>query len=396
MVVLQALSQIAAVLPQPAYRRAQQMGHFAFAAAIPMAQVMWIDGYLRHSGRQVRLLAAGEPPWVNYLPDQLLRPGFAVVPISRVRAPMVPHILSRHRLHADLVIVRMDHGWAHLALGQDYLRVPEWLGAFIDLPEDLESFLCANESRHSDVRRLRRDGYSWHTSSLAQDLETLYLDFHVPFIQRRFGAHAHVARPWTWQRQLARGGVLWVLHKGRRVAGLFFTREGKSLRLYATGAVNDAQARAGFAGLYAFACTHAHALGLRSLNLGGCRPTVGDGVFRYKRKWGARFGVKADQVFDLYLWWNKPSLALDELLHHTPLVVRHGTELSHVASLPSHDAGRARSLAATLHTPGISNTILLGRPQDIPPRAALPIGVAVLDPRIADDSRTFVRTIAKE
>ena len=76
-------------------------------------------------------------------------------------------------------------------------------------------------------RRLRREGFTWQVSNLAQDMETLYRDFHVPFIQRRSGAHAHVARPWLWQRQLAHGGVQWVMHKGRRVAGLFFTIEGK-------------------------------------------------------------------------------------------------------------------------------------------------------------------------
>jgi hypothetical protein len=68
--------------------------------------------------------------------------------------------------------------------------------------------------------------------------------------------------------------VLWILHEGRRVAGQFFFFEGGCLRLFAAGCMDSPQARAGFAGLYVFAFMHARALGIRRLNLGGCRPTT--------------------------------------------------------------------------------------------------------------------------
>jgi hypothetical protein len=135
-------------------------------------------------------------------------------------------------------------------------------------------------------------------------------------------------------------------------------------------------------------CAHAHALGLRTLNLGGCRPTLRDGVFRYKRKWGARFGIKADQYFDLYLRWHKPSLALDELLQHTPLVIRDGAGMSQLAALPSQEPGRALALASELRTLGLQRTILVGRTSE-----ALPGDVTVFEPKSAHNSHALVQAL---
>ena len=389
MLSLQALSQAAALLPPAARHPLLRAGHFTVAATLPRLRVEWMTGQLQRSGKPARLLVAGEGAWGTYLPERLLRPGFEVAPLAHVRAPALRGLLARNAAAADLVCVRLDKGWARLVLGPDYLEIPEWVGAFIQLPKNLEGYLRANESRHSDVRRIRREGYTFEVSHAHPDLDTLHREFHAPFIQRRFGAHAHVAQVWLWHRLLSHGGVLWVRHQDRRVAGLLYTQEGDGLRLFATGCAEDADARAGFAGLYVFMCMHAHALGYRTINLGGCRPTLRDGVFRYKRKWGACFVPKPDQYFDFYLAWNRPNPALHELLIHTPLAVRHGDSLAWIAEPPA-DNGSPAALARQLRTRGIARTAIVSQPD----HEELPTDVVLIPPLAVHSSRALVRGLA--
>jgi hypothetical protein len=387
---VQALGQLADLLPSWAGRPIHRAGTFVAAAALPRSEAMWMRGQLRESEQQARLLAVGESPWVRYLPERLLRPGFEVEPLGRLRAPFLARMLERHRDEADLVCVRAEPGWARLALGTESLEVPEWVGAFIDVPDDLESHFRVGESRYADVRRLRKQGFTWEISHSLSDLRVFYRDFHVPSIQRKFGAHAYVASIWPWERKFSHGGLLWILHEGRRVAGQFFVFDGKCLRLVATGGLESPQARAGFAGLYAFALIYARALGIRAVNLGGSRPTLRDGVFRYKRKWGARFGIKADQYFNHYLWWQRPSPAVRELLVSNPLAVRDGAGLSALAVTPGDDAAQPLILAKELRTLGFVRTLIVAGPAGpvVPPD-----NVELLDPRCADSSRELMRAI---
>ena len=171
---MQLLSQAVGFLPSWARQPIFRMGHFAAAASWAPFDVVWMCGQLRSSGEPARLLVAGHDSWANYLPERLLRPGSAVQRVGQVRAPGLARLIKQHREQADFVCMRLDRGWARLVLDPDNLEVPEWVGSFIDLPEDLEGFLRGNESRYSDVRRLRRGGYTCEVSHSHADLDSLY------------------------------------------------------------------------------------------------------------------------------------------------------------------------------------------------------------------------------
>jgi hypothetical protein len=384
MLSLRKLRYLPSLLPHWARRPTYRAGDLIANVAFPLVDVVWLRGQLQHGGEPARLLVAGSQPWANYLPERLLQSGFAIEPVARVRIPSLPRVLQAHREQADLVLVRMDRAWTRFVSDSAYLRVPEWVCAFVDLPDDLEAYLHGNESRRSDVRRLRSKGYTYEISQSEQDLDTFYEHFHAPLVRRRHGTQAAVVPRWLLRHWLSHGGLLWVLYQGRRVAGGLFSFEAGGLHLLSSGCDDQPEARAGFAGIYVFLWLHAHALGIRRLNLGGCRPTTRDGVFRYKRKWGARFAEKPEQYADMHLWWQRPSPALRELLQYTPLVFRDRVGLSQIAALP--EKGQSHALASDLRSPGLQRIVLLDRETS----GVGPADVTRLDPLCSKSSRELL------
>jgi hypothetical protein len=384
MPLLRRLRYLPSLLPQWARLPTYRVGDLIANLVFPWVDVVWLRGQLQQAREPARLLVAGSQPWANYLPERMLQSGFTIEPVVRVRIPSLPRVLQAHREQADLVVVRMDRGWTRLTADSAYLRVPEWLCAFVDLPDDLEAYLHGNDSRDSDVRRLRSKGYTYEISQSVQDLDIFYEHFHAPLVRRRHGAQAAVAPRWVLRHWLSHGGLLWVLHQGRRVAGAIFVFEAGGLHLLSAGCEDHPEARAGFAGIYVFLWSHAHGLGIRRMNLGGTRPTSRDGAFRYKRKWGARFAEKTDQYADMHLWWQRPSPALRELLQHTPLVFRDRVGLSQIAALP--EKGQSHALAKDLRSPGLQRIVLL----DGETSGVGPADVTRLDPLCCRSSRQLL------
>jgi hypothetical protein len=388
------LAQRLALLPPGLERPLRHAGQFLADAAARRLEVVWLEGSLRVSGQPVRLLVAGEMPWSCYWPQHLLRPAFATRPIARVRVSSLPGVLDALRGQADFTWVRLAHGWSRWLAGSDYLRLPDWVNASVELPDDLKSFLRGNESRRSDARRLRNRGLRWSVSRSPEDLDEFYRDFHLPHLRRRYGELACLADPSSWQRRLAQGGLLWVLDpgQGQRLAGTLFFPEGDAFRLAVNGCRGDARLNLGLSASYVFTFSHAHALGYRRVNLGGCRPDTRDGLFRYKRKWGARFGEEATNCFDVLLWWRTP-VVLSELLLSAAPVFRHGRSLAQLAARPPDTPPALSAMQKDLSAPGIGPLFVVGEARA---GETVPPGVVLVEPGLAESSASLLAHIVRD
>ncbi|MCC6139563.1 MAG: hypothetical protein IT389_02985 [Nitrospira sp.] len=77
--------------------------------------------------------------------------------------------------------------------------------------------------------------------------------------------------------------------------------------------------------------------GCRVVDFRGSRPTLSDGLLRYKSKWGVCLYEKTDSYHDLFIRWNRASDVVEEFLSMTPLIFRDEGGLSAlVGDEPSH------------------------------------------------------------
>jgi hypothetical protein len=313
--------------------------------------VALLRGPLRPSGRVGTLLIAGRHPLVKYLPGRFFAREPQRTRVGKVWVWALPHALKRHQPPADLTIAVVDRHSARLFFDEDYLAVPEWVGSWLTVPEEPKKLGRANGSVREDLRKIRNNGLQPVISHSEAEFDLFYRTMYVPFIRNRFGDFAFVSNPRYLRRRFRQGGMLWVQRGGERLAGEAFWRYKQTLYMLAMGTANGESApmkQGALAAAYYYLIQYAGQQGCTRLDLGGSRPSLHDGVLRYKRKWGVVLSEKPDTYYDFLVRWNRLDGVVADFLSHTSLIFRDRGGLSAISGIGHGEPARA-SDAWTVH-----------------------------------------------
>ena len=287
-------------------------------------------------------------------------------------------LLRRSRNTVDLTVARVARvSAARLGFDDDWLPVPDWVGMRLVAPFDLAAIASRSGSAADDLRRTRRGGWSHDVSHRADDLAGFYRDFYLPFVRNRHREEAFVRSLRYLRRRFRRGGVLWVVRGGERLAGVLFELRHDVLDMVAVGvAGGDLRLvkEGALAAAYTLFIEHARATGCVAIDLRGSRPSPADGLTRYKRKWGASIYDRADVLSTTFVHWNRPTPAVVAFLRRTPLVFRDEGGLSVLGvAQEGADAAASAEDGGELRISGLRRVIVLAP------------GAAALDGVVADD-----------
>jgi hypothetical protein len=321
-----------------------------------------LRGTAAGGGHPLAMLVAGPVARVQWLVDR----AFEGVPqresLGHVPGWRLVRTLRRMRGSADLVVARVARrSAARLGFDDDWLAVPDWIGMRLDPPFDLDAIARRNHSVHDDIRRVRRD-WTAGTSHRADDFAAFYRGMYLPFVHRRHAADAYIRSARRLRRSFRRGGLLWALRCGERVAGLLYEQRRGVLGAVALGVAggDESWLRAGaIAALYAHMIELARADGCHSIDWHGSRPTLADGLTRFKRKWGAFVYDRPQVLHTTLVHWERMSPAVLAFLGHTPLVFHDVDGLS-VLGVSSGDGAPDRAQeVARLRMPGLRRVVLI-------------------------------------
>lgn len=282
----------------------------------------------RHTGT---LLVAGHDPWVRYLPSRFFIEEPQRQLVGNVLPRELPVLLNQLRASADLTIVRLDRLSAQKFPGKDYLPVPEWVGMRLAVPDDLDALVHGNRSIREDMRLVRRHKLQQLITEGEERFDEFYDSMYLPFSRARYGAMAFVKSRHELRRRLRKGGILWIIRDNHPLAGMLFERKTGTLDLQAIGMATGElplKKRGIMAALYYFSILHARLLGCAEVDFRGARPSLHDGLLRYKRKWGNVLYDKTDSYYDLLVHWNGVNRVVKDFLSHTGLIFREKGGLS--------------------------------------------------------------------
>lgn len=336
-----------------------------------LVRLTCMEGATR-TGR-ARVLVAGPDPWAHHLPRRL----FVSLPQQTVmgKVPLwrLHSTLQEKERDFDLVLARVDRLAARWFFPPTYLRVPEFIDTGRVLPDNPALLLRASESLTQDIRVTRKNGFETHISRVLDDFEEFYHSMYVPFISARHGAVGRPRNEISLRNCFRRGGLIWLVRSGERLAGLVFELTGDVLSLRAYGA------RDGYAGLtkkgvprnvsaasatYFHAMTHAAKSGCQFVDFGGCRACLTDGLLFYKRKWGVEVRIKSANQFYTLVRWASWNTAVATFLADLPLLHENGRHLTAITAIPlaqmatQADADR---IYRALYLPGIDEFLIVSR-----------------------------------
>jgi hypothetical protein len=325
------------------------------------------------------VVAAGCEKYIDYLPRRFLkhvenRERFGVFPLWEV-----PRVLEDLQTSVDVTVARLDRLSGRLLFRGDYLAVPDWINSWLQVPEDLTAWARASHLHPSLLRDMAPE-----VSHERQDLERFYHEMYVPYIRRRHGEWAYVRSFYQMRRCFDRGGILWLNYRGRRAAGGLFQVAGKILRLMASGTPGGKWPPVKHGTMDAlkyFEVEYARKIGCTHIDAGGSRPSLHDGVLRYKRKWGMNLARKLDSHHDWFVHWNGLTTKVRSFLSRSSLIFRDGDGLSAVAAIDREDRAAeadARRAHHLLWTRGLRRLYLIAE-LGWQPCASIPPHTVLLD-----------------
>ncbi|MGH7801710.1 MAG: hypothetical protein ACREOW_13975 [Thermodesulfobacteriota bacterium] len=318
-----------------------------------------LRGHISPDGHPGTVIVAGSLHEVNHLIWGLFEDQPKWDPICEVPLWKLARTLRRLRISADLTIARLDQFSARLFFGADYLVVPEWIGSRLVVPEDPLKLAHESHSLEEDLRIVCKNRLTYEVTHAEKDFMVFYHTMYAPFIVKRHGQQAVVHDIYRIRRIFNRGGLLLVKQNGQPVAGVIFQEKNQILRLFFLGTLNGAWApvKAGaIAGLYLFSIEHAKTLGCKIVDFGGSRPSLNDGLLRYKKKWGMNLIDKSDNYYEFLVYWNHFNNSVISFLSNTPLIFRNHHGLSAI-SVIKHDKPvtliEAREIHRYMWIPGL-------------------------------------------
>lgn len=291
--------------------------------------VRLLRGAERVSGREVRLRVATVGPDTA---AHIIQRFFASEPVEESCTLVPVWSLDRHlrrsEPEADLTLISLNNLSARLFLNhEDALAVPPMISSYIQVPKDVATLLRGNRKLADDFRRVRQQGFACHISTAAEEFDDLYDHFYRPYVEARHSNLVQVA-PRAMLRLVHRvGGIQWLTQKGERVGGGLVYRNGGDFHAIVNGLRHDKAdellRHGALAAMYVFMLQQSLEMGCTRVMLGGSRPSLHDGVLRYKAKWLTgltRHDGYLSANHTLLLRWPRLSGPVADFLSHTSLI----------------------------------------------------------------------------
>jgi hypothetical protein len=226
----------------------------------------------------------------------------------------------------DVAVVLTDLPalWGTLTPRRAQYRFAAWVRQELALPPLGTAWVLPRSVEREAARQTRRHGYTLDFMAGDASLRRFYHDLYRPYVLARFGGGAIVVAEQEFIAA-ARSCTLARLHEADRcVAGVLLERSAAEMRFRWFGA-SCSPPPEGASDVLDVACIkRAHADGVRTVLLGHSRPSLVDGVVRYKQKLGARLcGVRYPQP-KLGIAVDRGERAMFERLNRRQLVTVRG------------------------------------------------------------------------
>lgn len=346
--------------------------------------------------------ASGAPVTVSYIGSGENRAYLhRAVYDSKAPQQTVPHhwlreINTWRRLDpaVDLLLVDLPFPLSRLLPDSVGIAVPAWLKQKVPIATSWECVIAGlrRKTRREVQRLISKHELRARVVAAEQVAHRFYHELYRPYIQQRYRDGATVVSERRFKHESRHAEVIELLRGERLLGASLLRRQGDELAVVWTGLV-DTQQEPALQGLTDaldyFSLMHAYRSDCRLLNLGGSRADLQDGLFRYKRRWGAR--VEAGRVPQavLRLAPLRDTKATRSFLGRHSFIAHEGGALVGKSWVDSADDKLLLSLRDRLWCEGLSRSDLLVA--DCAVLEAIPEGMRVQRLRHSNDWSRFWR-----
>ena len=264
-----------------------------------------INGKEKHSGKNLRILFISTKTPSPHILNVIYVQKPEIEKTMRFKFLSIVKKINQIQSEIDAVFIKCDRFYSGFFEKQGFTIIPEWVRMTLDISEPFDSFITnLSRSAKEDIRKIKKLGYTYEISEDINKLDLFYNKMYVPYVSWRFPETDICTNFYTMKNLFEQGNkLLFVKHEDEYIfGGLFLKTKDKITATYA-GIMEgkfDHVKRGVIAASYYYLIQHSKENGAKLVDLGSCRPFVNDGLFSYKRKWGAKIGKSGNECSEIY------------------------------------------------------------------------------------------------
>jgi hypothetical protein len=283
---------------------------------------LWlVEGEEKNGRTPLSLLCGVKGQEKTYLLRLMFADGYRQRRIGRFWLWNLPKVIRRKGADGSMAALEVAESQRGFLRGDGYFFIPMWVQGEVDLPRDKAALRRVN----GDLRRIRRHALQFEVTSDPQKFNNFYHNMYLPYVTATFGDCAGIT-PYRHEKHFFRTGeLLLIKNQEGSIAGqvIQYTENGPILRDVGIRDGNRAYVQQGAAcALYHFGFKHLESQGRTGAWLGWSRPWLGDGVLRFKRKWGQRISDSYSCGSEFALRILSPSPATSAFLCNNPFLFK--------------------------------------------------------------------------
>ena len=289
------------------WRHVKTIASLAAPIVLPVQRLV---GRLPGSDSPVVMLCAGAPSTADFVAGALLDVDERAS-VGRLGSPLELRSAAFRELcsGADLVAMEVPRAWQACLPAGTQLRMPAWVSQEL-LAVGTPAVTLPASIRKEARRQSRRNAYEVHFSTALSDVRRFYATLYRPYVTARFGTGAVVVDEEQFLA-VSRGMTLAMLTAaGDWVAGLLLYQRGETLHLGWFGSAAVPPRTGASEVLDAHSIEWGASKGIRRVIMGHSRPSLADGVVRYKSRFGATVRPTRFPQRTIGLWVQRGSPAL--------------------------------------------------------------------------------------
>jgi len=270
-----------------------------------------LTGTLRGSSEPVTALYAGNGSNLEFIAASLFATPCSQRKVRDISPLRIPSALSQAQLSADIVIVERPPAWALLGASCGDISFPAWIGQEVQLDRAAPGqWLLGRHLEREVQRQIRRHDYRLSISDTPADRTVFFDEFYRPYIHSRHGNAAVTVDRKRFDSVVATASLARLFAGDTWIAGMFLQWRPHSLRFGWFGSRQNPPTPGASEVLDVLCIRMAAERGVDRIDLGHSRPSLADGVVRYKKKFGARFVIPRypQTRIELQLQGQRPAL----------------------------------------------------------------------------------------
>lgn len=320
-----------------------------------------LSGEERHSGLPLKVMYLGEGKSLEHLQHLFFRGPVQLTPLASLSLLQLARGARPKPQGCDVYLSELTPAMLRVVREDSPFRTPEWVEQQIELHGSWDDVVgrFRRNTRSTDLRKVRKYGFAQDLTNDRESIAHFHDELYLPYVTQRFRGSAELVER-EWLIAVARNGALLRILDGERfIAGavLHYARDYLDWIWVGATRQQDAELEKGcFSALYYHSIRHAHERGYRLMKIGNTRPHLNDGIYRYKRKWGA--SVVAGR-YGSTVWLQRfdyRSEAARRWLEASPFLTQHedGLQANVFSFDGASDAQRLLARAEEIASPGIS------------------------------------------